>query len=96
MPKRRRRSKPESDDERVWLGGDGERDDAARKSNSSSSTDSDRSEVGEAITGGFSSPTKAAVARKTKPKVVDDDERDPPLGTGFGTSTQIVCEPNNI
>ena len=56
--------------------------DAERRSNSSSSTDSERSEVDEAITGGFSSPTKAAVASKTKPRVVDNDDddndRDPP------------------
>ena len=43
-----------------WLG------DAERSSGNS--TDSERSEVDEAITGGLSSPTKAAVARKQKPK----------------------------
>ena len=48
-----------------WLG------DAERSSGSS--TDSERSEVDEAITGGLSSPTIAAAARKTKTKVDDGD-----------------------
>src|SRR5258706_16229651 len=47
--------------------------DAERSRSSSSSTDSERSDD-EVITGGLSSPTKAAVARKTKTKVVDDGD----------------------
>ena len=76
----RRRSKPESDDERVppsvltsWLGEDEEMGDAEGRS---SSTDSERSEGDDSgakmDAGGLSSPTKAAVARKTKTKAVHD------------------------
>jgi len=51
--------------------------------------------VDEAITGGLSSPTKAAVARKTKTRVVDDGDGD--LSTSTSTSSaRIVCEPNGI
>ena len=79
----RRRSKPNSDDERVpasvftsWLGEDEEMGDAERSSSGSGSTNSQCAED-EAINGGLSSPTKAAVARKTRTKVVDDDDHPP-------------------
>src|SRR5258706_3279209 len=77
----RRRLKPESDDDKrvppsvltSWLGEHEEMGDEERSRSSSSSTDSERSDD-QVITGGLSSPTKAAVARKTKTKVVDDGD----------------------
>ena len=88
-PKGRRASKSESDEEALsssavtsWFGEDENMDDAER----SSSTDSQHSEedseeeLDERMTGGFSSPTKTPVTRRTSTKrTAGDDTGGPPL-----------------